>query len=119
MPDKYFASADSGHGTLPSFPAPTSAVPAGSSLRDSLPSATERVLWSGQCAVAEYAFDEPASMPRWTLPEETEVVVTEERVIYRDPTTLSTGELRWPWPQHLRVQPGNRDSGRSATVTQI
>ncbi|GAA0446537.1 hypothetical protein Ade02nite_86150 [Paractinoplanes deccanensis] len=77
------------------------------------------MLWNGQCAVAEYAFDEPASMPRWTLPEETEVVVTEERVVYRDPATLSTGELRWPWPQHLRVQPGNRDSGRSATVTQI
>ncbi|MEV4349585.1 translation initiation factor 2, partial [Actinoplanes sp. NPDC049596] len=77
------------------------------------------MLWSGQCAVAEYAFDEPASMPRWTLPEETEVVVTEERVVYRDPVTQSTGELRWPWPQHLRVQPGNRDAGRSATVTQI
>ncbi|MEU8814417.1 hypothetical protein [Actinoplanes sp. NPDC048796] len=114
MPDKYFASADTGQAT-----APTSAAPAGSSLRDSIQSATERVLWSGQCAVAEYAFDEPASMPRWTLPEGTEVVVTEERVLYRDPVTLSTGELRWPWPQHLRVQPGNRDAGRSGTVTQI
>ncbi|XVV11886.1 hypothetical protein ACQP2X_44895 [Actinoplanes sp. CA-131856] len=114
MPDKYFASADTGQ-----VAAPTSAAPAGSSLRDSIQSATERVLWSGKCAVAEYAFDEPASMPRWTLPEETEVVVTEERVLYRDPVTLSTGELRWPWPQHLRVQPGNRDAGRSGTVTQI
>ncbi|MFF5079914.1 hypothetical protein ACFY36_22920 [Actinoplanes sp. NPDC000266] len=114
MPDKYFASADTGQ-----VAAPTSAAPAGSSLRDSIQSATERVLWSGLCAVAEYAFDEPASMPRWTLPEETEVVVTEERVLYRDPVTLSTGELRWPWPQHLRVQPGNRDAGRSGTVTQI
>ncbi|XVU24625.1 hypothetical protein ACQPZJ_46680 [Actinoplanes sp. CA-054009] len=114
MPDKYFASADTGQ-----VAAPTSAAPAGSSLRDSIQSATERVLWSGKCAVAEYAFDEPASMPRWTLPEETEVVVTEERVLYRDPVTLSTGELRWPWPQHLRVQPGSRDAGRSGTVTQI
>ena len=37
------------------------------SLRASL--GTERVLWSGRCAVAEYAFEEPASLPRWTLPE--------------------------------------------------
>nr|WP_296071561.1 translation initiation factor 2 [uncultured Actinoplanes sp.] len=79
----------------------------------------ERILWSGHCAVAEYAFEEPASLPRWTLPEDTEVVITEERVVYRDPVTLDTGELRWPWPQHLRVQPGNRDTGRSGTVTQI
>src|SRR3954447_23992764 len=78
-----------------------------------------RVLWSGRCAVAEYAFEEPSSLPRWTLPEETEVVVTDDRVLYRDATTGATGELRWPWPQHLRVQPGNRDTGRSATVTQI
>src|SRR3954447_13195915 len=78
-----------------------------------------RVLWSGRCAVAEYAFEEPSSLPRWTLPEETEVVVTDDRVLYRDATTGATGELRWPWPQHLRVQPGNRETGRNATVTQI
>ena len=81
--------------------------------------ATSRVLWSGHCAVAEYAFEEPSSLPRWTLPEETEVVVTDDRVVYRDVTTGATGELPWPYPQHLRVQPGNRDTGRSATVTQI
>ncbi|GIF24637.1 hypothetical protein BJ973_008115 [Actinoplanes tereljensis] len=81
--------------------------------------AGSRVLWSGRCAVAEYAFEEPSSLPRWTLPEETEVLVTDDRVIYRDVVTGATGELRWPWPQHLRVQPGNRDTGRSATVTQI
>jgi len=81
--------------------------------------AGSRVLWSGRCAVAEYAFEEPSSLPRWTLPEETDVVVTEERVVYRDSSTGATGELRWPFPQHLRVQPGNRDTGRSATVTQI
>jgi hypothetical protein len=86
---------------------------------DALNDPGERVLWSGHCAVAEYAFEEPASLPRWTLPEETEVVVTDSRVIYRDVATGGTGELRWPWPQHLRVQPGNRDTGRSATVTQI
>ncbi|NMO50559.1 translation initiation factor 2 [Actinoplanes sp. TBRC 11911] len=79
----------------------------------------ERVLWSGNCAVAEYAFELPASLPRWTLGEETEIAVTDERVIYRDATTLGTGELRWVWPQHIRVQPGSRDSGRSATATQI
>ena len=78
-----------------------------------------RVLWTGRCAVAEYAFEEPSSLPRWTLPEETEVVVTEDRVAYRDVVTGATGELRWLHPQHLRVQPGNRDTGRSATVTQI
>jgi hypothetical protein len=81
--------------------------------------AGERVLWSGHCAVAEYAFDEPASLPRWTLPEETEVVITDQRALYLGPGSADTGELRWPWPQHLRVQPGSRDSGRQATVTQI
>ncbi|WP_045746627.1 hypothetical protein [Actinoplanes rectilineatus] len=83
--------------------------------------AGERVLWQGRCAVAEYAFDEASSLPRWTLPEETEVVVTDRRVryTYADDTTLSSGELFWLWPQHLRVQPGNRDTGRNATVTQI
>jgi hypothetical protein len=78
-----------------------------------------RVLWSGHCAVAEYAFEEPNSLPRWTLPEETEVVITDDRVVYRDVATGAAGELHWPWPQHLRVQPGNRATGRAATVTQI
>jgi hypothetical protein len=77
------------------------------------------VLWSGHCAVAEYAFEEPNSLPRWTLPEETEVVITDDRVVYRDVATGAAGELHWPWPQHLRVQPGNRATGRAATVTQI
>ncbi|WP_433297704.1 translation initiation factor 2 [Actinoplanes sp. CA-030573] len=99
MSDKFFLAAS---GSAPAGDAPGS-----------------RVLWSGHCAVAEYAFEEPSSLPRWTLPEETEVVVTDDRVVYRDVTTGATGELQWPWPQHLRVQPGNRDTGRSATVTQI
>ncbi|MFF5293789.1 translation initiation factor 2 [Paractinoplanes globisporus] len=81
--------------------------------------AGSRVLWTGRCGVAEYAFEEPSSLPRWTLPEETEVAVTEDKVVYRDPSTGATGELLWLFPQHLRVQPGNRDTGRSATVTQI
>ncbi|GIE83821.1 translation initiation factor 2 [Actinoplanes regularis] len=81
----------------------------------------ERVLWRGRCAVAEYAFDEASSLPRWTLPEETDVLVTDRRVryAYADGDTLSSGELFWLWPQHLRVQPGNRGVGRNATVTQI
>ncbi|MDI6097914.1 translation initiation factor 2 [Actinoplanes sp. NEAU-A12] len=81
----------------------------------------ERVLWSGRCAVAEYAFDEASSLPRWTLPEQTDVVVTDRRVRYIHTTgeTQSSGELFWLWPQHLRVQPGNRETGRNATVTQI
>ncbi|WP_433792037.1 translation initiation factor 2 [Actinoplanes sp. CA-252034] len=81
----------------------------------------ERILWRGRCAVAEYAFDEASSLPRWTLPEETDVVVTDRRVRYvhdRD-DTHSSGELFWLWPQHLRVQPGNRETGRNGTVTQI
>ncbi|BAL92540.1 hypothetical protein AMIS_73200 [Actinoplanes missouriensis 431] len=81
----------------------------------------ERVLWQGYCAVAEYAFDEASSLPRWTLPEDTEVLVTDRRVRYTlaNSSTLSSGELFWLWPQHLRVQPGNREVGRNATVTQI
>ncbi|MFI6076979.1 hypothetical protein ACIA5C_36145 [Actinoplanes sp. NPDC051343] len=103
MPDMFFLSA--------SGPEPVR------SLQESL--GTERILWTGRCAVAEYAFDEPASLPRWTLPEETGVVVTETRVVFVDPDGQAGGELHWLWPQHLRVQPGNRDTGRSATVTQI
>jgi hypothetical protein len=53
------------------------------------------------------------------LPEQTEIFVTDDRVIYRDVVTGATGELSWLWPQHLRVQPGNRETGRAATVTQI
>ncbi|MEV0897749.1 translation initiation factor 2 [Actinoplanes sp. NPDC049802] len=81
----------------------------------------ERVLWRGRCAVAEYAFDEASSLPRWTLPEETDVIVTDRRVRYVSGTngTQRSGELFWLWPQHLRVQPGNRETGRNATVTQI
>jgi hypothetical protein len=81
----------------------------------------ERVLWRGRCAVAEYAFDEASSLPRWTLPEETDVIVTDRRVRYvlEAAETQSSGELFWLWPQHLRVQPGNRETGRNGTVTQI
>ncbi|MEV6845847.1 hypothetical protein [Actinoplanes sp. NPDC051411] len=103
MPDMFFLSA--------SGPEPVR------SLQESL--GTERILWTGRCAVAEYAFGEPASLPRWTLPEETGVAVTETRVVFVDPAGRAGGELHWLWPQHLRVQPGNRDTGRSATVTQI
>ena len=42
----------------------------------------ERVMWRGRCGVAEYAFDEAASLPRWTLPETTDVLVTDHRVLY-------------------------------------
>ena len=31
----------------------------------------ERMMWQGRCGVAEYAFDQAASLPRWTLPEST------------------------------------------------
>ncbi|RSM52415.1 translation initiation factor 2 [Actinoplanes sp. ATCC 53533] len=86
----------------------------------------ERGLWQGRCAVAEYAFDETASLPRWVLPETTEVLVTDHRIVYAytrsdspDGREVTSGELRWLWPQHLRVQPGARTEGRSAAAAQI
>jgi len=86
----------------------------------------ERELWRGRCAVAEYAFDRAASLPRWTLPESTEVLVTDHRIMYAHPTSdspddlaITSGELRWLYPQHLRVQPGSRTPGRPAVATQI
>jgi hypothetical protein len=76
--------------------------------------------------VAEYAFEKPASLPKWTLPESTELMVTDQRVLYAHTVSdqpgddeIISGELRWLWPQHLRVQPGARESGRSAATTQI
>jgi len=87
---------------------------------------SERGLWQGRCAVAEYAFDETASLPRWVLPETTEVLVTDHRIVYAytrsdspDGLEVTSGELRWLWPQHLRVQPGARTTGRSAAAAQI
>ncbi|MEV4707281.1 translation initiation factor 2 [Actinoplanes sp. NPDC049316] len=86
----------------------------------------ERELWRGRCAVAEYAFDEAASLPRWTLPESTEVLVTDRRIEYAhtssdspDDLEITSGELRWLYPQHLRVQPGSRTPGRPAVATQV
>jgi hypothetical protein len=83
----------------------------------------ERVMWRGRCGVAEYAFDQAASMPRWTLPESTDVLVTDRRVIYshtpRDGERVRSGELQWLWPQHIRVQPGARSDNRGAASTQI
>jgi hypothetical protein len=83
----------------------------------------ERMMWRGRCGVAEYAFDEAASLPRWTLPESTDVLVTDHRVLYayiaEDGHQVKSGELRWLWPQHLRVQPGARSTDRGAAATQI
>jgi hypothetical protein len=84
----------------------------------------ERVLWRGRCGVAEYAFDRAASLPRWTLPEATEVLVTDRRVVYayasdEQELQITSGELRWLWPQYLRVQPGARSDDRGSAVTQI
>jgi hypothetical protein len=83
-------------------------------------------MWRGRAGVAEYAFDKRASLPRWTLPESTEVMVTDQRVMYAhtasdspDDVEVTSGELRWLWPQHLRLQPGARETGRSASTTQI
>ena len=83
----------------------------------------ERTMWRGRCGVAEYAFEEAASLPRWTLPESTDVIVTDSRVLYayttKDGQQVKSGELCWLWPQHLRVQPGSRSRDRSAAATQI
>jgi hypothetical protein len=84
----------------------------------------ERVMWRGRAGVAEYAFDRAASMPRWTLPESTHVLVTDRRVVYAHASgdrEVTSGELRWLWPQYLRLQPGarSRDRGEAATHIQL
>ena len=84
----------------------------------------ERVMWRGRAGVAEYAFDRAASMPQWTLPESTQVLVTDRRVVYAHASgqhEVTSGELRWLWPQYLRLQPGarSRDRGKAATHIQL
>jgi hypothetical protein len=86
----------------------------------------ERPLWRGRAGLAEYAFDRAASQPRWALPEATELMVTDQRVLYAhtrsdspDTREVISGELRWTWPQHVRVQPGDLRAGRSAATTQV
>jgi hypothetical protein len=75
------------------------------------PEPGERVMWRGRAGIAEYAFDQPSSLPLWTLPESTQVLVTDRRVVYAnnpEQPDRATGEVRWLWPQHLRLQPGSR-----------
>lgn len=82
----------------------------------------ERVMWRGRAGVAEYAFDQPASLPRWTLPQSTQVLITDRRAVYAYTPELGdrvTGEVRWLWPQYLRVQPGARSADRGAAASQI
>lgn len=86
--------------------------------------AGERPLWRGRAGVAEYAFDQAASLPRWTLPETTDILVTDRRVIYAfaaddGEQAVTSGELRWLWPQYLRLQPGARSTDRGAAASQI
>lgn len=71
---------------------------------------TERVLWQGHAAVAEFALsDGELAPPRWSLPDTTEVTVTDRRVAYAHVSgEVTSGETRWLWPQHVRVQPGAR-----------
>ncbi|MCA2213392.1 translation initiation factor 2 [Jidongwangia harbinensis] len=78
----------------------------------------ERVMWRGHCGVAEYGFHEPDSLPLWTLPESTEVLVTDQRVRFSCAGT-GAGELRWLWPQHLRLQPGSPSTDRGTAATQV
>jgi hypothetical protein len=84
----------------------------------------ERVMWRGRAGVAEYAFDQAASLPRWTLPETTDLLVTDRRMIYAyvaedGDQVITSGELRWLWPQYLRLQPGARTTERGAAASQI
>ncbi|GAA2547457.1 hypothetical protein GCM10010435_15900 [Winogradskya consettensis] len=86
----------------------------------------ERSLWHGRCAVAEYAFDQAASLPRWTLPETTEVLVTNRRIRYAhtsrenpDDLRVTSGEVLWYYPEHIRVQPGPVVDGRPVAATQL
>lgn len=81
----------------------------------------EKAVWRGRSAVAEYAFDQAASLPRWTLPETTEVLVTNHRIRYAhtsDELEVRSSEMSWVYPQHIRVQPGP-DDGRTAAVAQV
>jgi hypothetical protein len=85
---------------------------------------SERVMWRGRAAVAEYAFEQAGSLPRWTLPQATHVLVTDRRVIYAHAAgerelQITSGELRWLWPQFLRLQPGARSTDRGAAATHI
>ncbi|WP_305785209.1 translation initiation factor 2 [Symbioplanes lichenis] len=82
----------------------------------------ERSLWRGRSAVAEYAFDQAASLPRWTLPETTEVLVTNHRIVYAhtsDDFEVRSSEMSWVFPQHIRVQPARTEDGRTAAVAQL
>ncbi|WP_306205308.1 translation initiation factor 2 [Actinoplanes sp. RD1] len=82
----------------------------------------ERSLWRGRSAVAEYAFDQAASLPRWTLPETTEVLVTNHRIVYAhtsDDLEVRSSEMSWVFPQHIRVQPARTEDGRTAAVAQL
>jgi hypothetical protein len=84
----------------------------------------ERAAWHGQAGVAEYAFEKVGSMPRWTLPETTQILVTNRRVLYAHAAggyerEITAGELRWQWPQYLRVQPGARTTDRGAAASQV
>lgn len=119
-------------GVMPYF---LSAAPSGRLLQpefvdgDRQLSGTEQVLWQGRAAVAEFALEDgELAPPRWSLPESTEVTITDRRVAYshvvRGPGQwppyqgpaagpppvheVTSGETRWLWPQHLRVQPGAR-----------
>jgi hypothetical protein len=113
--------------TADMFPA-APADPSAATIGDA---AGERVLWQGLVAIAEFALEDGEyAPPRWSLPDTTEVTITDRRVAYAHvaPATaasaprvwppapaaeqphdeVTSGEIRWLWPQHLRVQPGTR-----------
>ena len=86
------------------------------------PEPGERAMWRGRAGIAEYAFDQPSSLPLWTLPESTHVLVTDRRVIYAnnpEQPDRATGEVRWLWPQHLRLQPGPRSADPGSPPGQV
>src|SRR3954462_14458153 len=84
----------------------------------------ERGMWRGRAGVAQDAFARAPPLPRWTLPEATEILITDRRVVYAYAPTdrdqaITSGELRWLWPQYLRLQPGGRPPDRGPAATQI
>lgn len=86
------------------------------------PEVGERVMWRGRVGLAEYAFEQASSLPFWTLPESTQVLVTDRRVVWAnnpERPDRATGEVRWLWPQHLSLQPGARSPDRGSMASQV
>jgi hypothetical protein len=99
----------------------------GTKARWSLPASTEVLITDRRVAYAHPVRPPAASAPRMWPPYRT-LSPTVVPVPGRAPEesaapeeSLASGELRWLWPQELRVRPGTpaRGPGREATPTQV